>query len=261
MKKFGNIAWIAVAALAASCGSGGEHDEHEGAKEADGHFDWGYHGAADPEHWGELTPAFASCAWGRSQSPIDLSDDGVHEDRPITVAYGSEPLVLFNNGHTVQVNAEPGRVMNDGVRDYTLVQAHFHTPSEHAVDHVRFPLEAHFVHRREDGHLGVVSALFEEGPANPALQKVVDNLDFGPSEPHEVDGVTLDPRDLMPVSLSVYRYAGSLTTPPCTEGVAWYVLRDVQTASGAQIAALHEALGDNARPLQPINERLLVTPN
>ncbi len=222
---------------------------------------WSYAGEDGPENWGGLSEDYAACATGTAQSPIDLTQPGLASDTALSVDYASGPLEIFNNGHTVQINSAPGSTMNNGEKDYVLLQLHFHTPSEHTVDQLRFPLEAHFVHRADDGGLGVIGVLFEEGAHNDALSPVLANMPQDVSELHKIDGVDFNPSDLLPADLAVYRYSGSLTTPPCSEGVAWHVAANVLPASSDQLNALRAVLGENARPVQPINQREITAPN
>ncbi len=222
---------------------------------------WGYAGEAGPDNWGGLSEDYAACAIGSAQSPIDLTQPGLASDMALSVDYATGPLEIFNNGHTVQINFAPGSAMNNGEKDYALLQLHFHTPSEHTVDQVRFPLEAHFVHRADDGGLGVIGVLFEEGAHNDALNPVLATLPQEVSAPRKIDSVEFNPSSLLPQDLAAYRYSGSLTTPPCSEGVAWRVAANVQPVSRAQLSALRAVLGDNARPVQPLNHRTLTAPN
>lgn len=225
-----------------------------------GHPNWGYDGDGGPAHWGDLAPEYAVCAAGKAQSPIDLIAAAVTDSAPVSVHYQPSPLVILNNGHTVQVNVSPGSTLNNGSGEFALLQIHFHTPSEHTINGAGFPLAAHFVHRDSNGGLGVLGVLFEEGAVNEGLQVLINNLSTEVSEPRTIDGVEWNPAALLSDDLSVYRYSGSLTTPPCSEGVGWNVLSDVQQASAEQIAALSMVMGANARPVQALNGRSLQAP-
>lgn len=150
--------------------------------------------------------------------------------------------------------------MTSGGTVFNLIQIHFHTPSEHAVSGKRYPLTGHFVHATEGGKLGVLGVMFEVGAANPELAKILAAAPAEKSEPAAVAGVTIDPNGMLPDDQSVYRYMGSLTTPPCSEGVNWHVLRDPITASADQIAAFEKLMGDSARPVRALNNRLVVAP-
>jgi carbonic anhydrase len=221
---------------------------------------WSYEGDTGPENWGELHAAYAACGAGTMQSPVDLGDSNALGEIDVSVDYRAQPLKVANKGKTVQVDFEPGSYMTTSGRVFSLLQVHFHTPSEHTVDGETFPLVAHFVHANAAGELGVLGILYEAGEPNPELQKIVDAADEAGAEAAIVPGVTLDATGMLPDELEVYRYMGSLTTPPCSEGVNWHVVRETVEASGAQIRAFGRLMGDNARPVLPLNNRLLVAP-
>ena len=230
---------------------------------------WGYQDQDGPERWAAQHPAFATCASGMEQSPIDLTDaqrHGTLAHRPhrrpaadlqeITFDYAPGPISILNNGHTIQVDHAPGNgITLDGTR-YELVQFHFHHGSEHTVNGVRFPLEMHLVHRGDNGALAVVGVLFEEGSVNNALESIWNHLprESGAATPVPVE---LDARALLPERLTSWRYAGSLTTPPCTEGVSWVVMTEPVTLSATQIEAFGAIFFGNYRPVQPLNGRVV----
>lgn len=219
---------------------------------------WGYAGEAGPEKWGDLSEEFALCKTGHMQSPVDLGAADVQANFGVKAAYKPGPLTVLNNGHTVQAVFAPGSVLASGIARYKLLQVHFHTPSEEVLYGLPYPMVAHFVHADHAGNLAVLGVLFEEGAHNAELEKLIKAAPKQEAEAETVKGVTFDPSKLLPANLSVYRYEGSLTTPPCTEGVRWHVARNHVTASAAQIAALHAIMGDNARPTQPLYGRMLV---
>lgn len=219
---------------------------------------WGYEGAGGPDNWGKLSPKFAVCGTGKAQSPVDLARLGAHGTDMVETNYHSGPLTVLNNGHTVQANFAPGSTMTSGGHNYKLVQVHFHTPSEHEISGKHYPLVAHFVHADASGKLAVLGVLFKEGAANTELTKLIAAAPDHKQAAYTVDGASFDPNGLLPKSLKVFRYAGSLTTPPCSEGVNWNVAETPVTASAKQIAALHAIMGDNARPVQPLNGRTLI---
>lgn len=241
------------------------------AAAAEGEPHWGYNCAEGPPFvWGTLAPAFALCSEGRAQSPIDVvTGAAVHRPLPpLTPAYGPVDLVVVNNGHTVESaprTAQPGDApsLRVGTRTYRLLQLHWHTPSEHWVDGEPFPMELHLVHADEDGRL-VLGVLVREGRANPELEKLWKNLPREPGDRTEVHAFDL--AKLLPASLRSYRYAGSLTTPPCDQGIRWVLLAEPIELSAEQIATFQELfLGTerfpvgNARPLQPGNDREITT--
>lgn len=220
---------------------------------------WSYEGAEGPEHWSAIAPEFATCATGRSQSPIDHGGFDAHRAVAISTDYHPGPLTLLHNGHTVQANFAPGSTLTSSGHSYALVQVHFHTPSEEAFNGTHYPMVAHFVHKDADGRLAVLGIVFEEGPENAELAKLIAHAPKTETAAHEIAGAAFNPAALLPHDLHVYRYAGSLTTPPCSEGVNWHVALKPVTASKAQIEAIHAIIGNNARPVQPLNGRQLVS--
>lgn len=219
---------------------------------------WSYDGQTGPDHWGELSSDFRLCKTGRMQSPVDLGGAEIPGKFSVKATYRPGPLTVLNNGHTVQANIAEGSTLSSGISRYKLLQVHFHTPSEETIYGIHYPMVAHFVHIDYAGNYAVLGVLFEEGAHNPELDKLVKAAPPHERGPEVVSGVTFDPARLLPANLSVYRYEGSLTTPPCTEGVHWHVATRPVPASAAQIAAIHAIVGDNARPIQPLHGRLLV---
>ncbi|MFC3174186.1 carbonic anhydrase [Novosphingobium bradum] len=237
---------------------GQSHGAGDAAPVGHGGPHWTYDGAAGPEHWGEMSEDFAACAKGHMQSPVDLGGAESAGRLAVRAAYRPGGLTVLNNGHTVQVNFPEGSQLASGIARYKLVQMHFHTPSEETVYGIPYPMVVHFVHVDANGNLAVLAVLFEEGAHNPELDKVIRAAPRWEQGPTPVAGVTFDPARLLPDNLAVWRYEGSLTTPPCTEGVRWHVAEHRVTASAGQIAAIHAIIGDNARPTQPLHGRLLV---
>jgi len=227
---------------------------------ADHHKSYGYGADNGPEKWGQLSDKYAICESGDMQSPIDLAGANAKGEVALDVNYSAGPLTVSNKGLTVQADFAAGSSMTSGGTKFNLIQIHFHTPSEHAVSGKRYPLTGHFVHATEGGKLGVLGVMFEVGAANPELAKILAAAPAEKSEPAAVAGVTIDPNGMLPDDQSVYRYMGSLTTPPCSEGVNWHVLRDPITASADQIAAFEKLMGDSARPVRALNNRLVVAP-
>ena len=221
---------------------------------------WSYKGETGPDRWGDLEAAYETCKTGLMQSPIDLAHANTVADVPVSVDYGDVPLTIRNLGKTIQVEFEPGNYLTTSGRVFGLAQVHFHTPSEHTFGGATLPLVAHFVHVDDDGALAVLGVLFEEGDTNAELQKIVDAAGDVGTEPTAVSGVSVDLTALVPGDLDSFRYMGSLTTPPCSEGVNWHVVETPLTASAAQIDALESLMGMNARPVLPVNGRLVVAP-
>ncbi len=281
MKSFGVIALAGLAAVAAQGAGHGKKEsgghaaparkaaavhtthaagagDHAPAAAARHGVHWGYEGFDGPEHWGHLDAGYRLCGTGQSQSPIDLGMANTVASVTVQTDYKREPLTILNNGHTVQVNFDGAAGLMSANHRYSLKQVHFHTPSEHVINGRRYPLEAHFVHADEYGKLAVLGVLFEEGSTNMELAKVIVAAPRREAAAKTVEGFSFDPRALLPASLEVYRYMGSLTTPPCSEGVNWHVAAQPITASASQMADLMEIMGHNARPVQAFNERLLI---
>ena len=223
---------------------------------ADG-AEWGYEPHNGPAVWGRLDPAYQTCSLGGEQSPIDLSRARSAQVDAVEFAYRPSRSTVENTGHSIQVNPEPGNgIVVGGVR-FELEQFHFHHCAEHTIDGVRLPLELHLVHRSEAGSLVVVGVLFREGPANRALAPVWSSLPVAAGPPRAVpDAVDLPA--LLPELRTSWRYRGSLTTPPCTEGVAWIVLTEPLALSAGQIEAFAAIFPNNYRPVQPLGDRVLV---
>ncbi|WP_019864413.1 carbonic anhydrase [Methylovulum miyakonense] len=209
----------------------------------------------------ELYP-FAECGLGQKQSPVDISAPSVNLDiNRINLVYSAVPLSISNNGHTIKVNmpivANPNASFV-GREKYQLLQFHFHAPSEHTISGVSYPLEVHFVHSAPSGRLAVVGVFFKVGKENLEFQKILDNAPLVVGE-FKSDSEVIDPYNLLPSSRLFYTYAGSLTTPPCTEGVDWYVLRRPITVSKAQIAQFEALYSGNARAVEQLNGRVVET--
>jgi carbonic anhydrase len=221
---------------------------------------WTYSGAEGAAHWGDLGPDYAACKTGTNQSPIDLVTAAAQLDKallPLEMSYPALPLHLFNNGHTVQVSNTVEALMKAGGDTWKLVQFHLHSPSEHRVDGKALDLEIHLVHKNDKGALSVVGLLFKKGKENKALAPVLDHAPAEVSkEPRPVDGVKVDLKALVPAKARYYAYDGSLTTPPCSEGVRWYVLAPIGELSDAQLQKFRGAVhGDTSRPVLPLGAR------
>jgi carbonic anhydrase len=217
---------------------------------------WSYSGATGPDHWGTLEEDYSSCAVGTRQSPIDIRDNLAAKDDlpPIEFHYKPAGLKIIDNGHSIQINYEPGSFINVGGRRYELVQFHFHKPSEERVNGKAYDMVAHLVHRDQEGKLTVVAVLLKKGNANSLIGTLWDNIPRQKGS-EQAPGVRIDASGLIPENTSYYTFSGSLTTPPCSEGVTWFVLRDPATLSAEQIARFAQAYPMNARPVQPLNDR------
>lgn len=217
---------------------------------------WSYGGETNPTVWGRLGHDFAVCEAGRDQSPINIDDAVVSTPAEIEFNYNPVPLVVVNNGHTVQANYAEGSTVSINGEEYDLLQLHFHTPSEHTMSEQAAAMEMHLVHRNEAGELAVVGVMMKEGAANPVIETIWKEI---PSEENTntVEGVTIDADDLLPNSTTYFSYEGSLTTPPCSEGVRWNVLAEPIYVSEEQIDTFESLYQVNARPVQPTNGRII----
>jgi carbonic anhydrase len=224
------------------------------AQEHSGH-EWGYRGSEGPAHWGELASEFAACKTGHRQSPVNI-DGAQSADLPIIqFEYKPSALHIINNGHTIEINYAPGSFIRIGDKRYELKQFHFHHPSEETIKNKRFPMEVHLVHSDADGNLAVVSVLLEEGSANPLVEALwgIAPKSAGPEKMD--DNLQINAADLLPANRSYFTFAGSLTTPPCTEGVSWFVFETPVTISKRQVAKFAAIYPYDERPTQPLNGR------
>lgn len=227
------------------------------AAHADSGPHWSYGGDTGPEYWAKLNPEWKQCAAGKEQSPINLVGGFANGGPALQTAYKAAMASVVNNGHTIQVNlTDAGDATLDGKR-YNLVQFHFHTPSEEQINGRPADLEAHLVHKSDDGKLLVVAVLLNRGKDNLVLKPVLDSLPKQPDESHPL-AKPFDPAKLLPASKGFYHYEGSLTTPPCTEGVQWFVMKQIGSLSPGQLQAFTSLYPYNARPVQPVNGREIV---
>ncbi|MCW8334030.1 carbonic anhydrase [Vibrio paucivorans] len=215
--------------------------------------EWGYEGDHGPEHWGKVAK---ECETGKNQSPIDINNIVEADLKDIKPNYQGNVVSLANNGHTLQAALDgENTLMISGV-EFELKQFHFHTPSENLIRGKQYPLEAHFVHADENGNLAVIAVMFKPGSENQALKKLSQSL---PSSGNSVDlSQSFKVADLLPKEGDYYRFNGSLTTPPCSEGVRWYVMKDPVEMSQAQGELLKENMGENNRPIQAHNARVIL---
>lgn len=226
----------------------------------DGHIHWGYRGDVGPEHCGDLTTEYATCKTGRSQSPIDINFSfmakGVIDD--IKFVYKDISPEILNNGHTIQVSYDNGSAIKVNGLEYKLAQFHFHTPSENTVNRKHYPMEMHLVHKNDKGELAVVGFFFKKGKQNTELKKAWDKMPTKGGAKEILAGVSINAANLLPGKKQFGHFQGSLTTPPCSEGVSWFVMQEPVGASEEQITQFNKLIGDNARPTQPLNGRRLV---
>jgi len=227
----------------------------------DGHAaHWSYGGAGGPEQWGQLKPEFSTCSSGTRQSPIDIRS-GVRVDlEPIQFDYRPSGFRVVDNGHTIQVNLEGGNSIEVQGRRYDLVQFHFHRPSEERIDGRQFDMVAHLVHKDPEGRLAVVAVLLDRGSAHPLVQTVWNNLPLEKGTEVSVRAA-LDMNHLLPADRRYFTYMGSLTTPPCSEGVLWMVMQQPVPIATDQIGVFSRLYPMNARPIQQAAGRLIKQSN
>jgi carbonic anhydrase len=224
---------------------------------ADEDIHWSYSGDTGPKNWAKLSPEFAACGIGFNQSPIDISKTVSAELASSQFNYKSHGTSIVNNGHTVQVNVGPDSWLRAGGENCQLVQFHFHSPSEHQINGELFPLEGHFVYQNANGALAVVGVLFRTGEWNTELARVGAAAPVAINQPEAID-LDIAKLEMYRNNDSYYRYSGSLTTPPCTEGVHWYVLKNPGHIAPEQAARFVKLIGEDARGPQPINARIVL---
>lgn len=221
---------------------------------------WGYEGKESPEHWGEIDEAYKTCQTGMNQSPVNIDATLKAQLAPLLTHYTDGPVTLLNNGHTLQATMKrgaPDSITLDNVT-YTLQQFHFHAPSENTVHGKHYAMEMHLVHVNAEGEIAVVAVMFDKGEANQALEDLWRNI------PSVVDQSTtlkhnLDINRLLPADKTYWRFSGSLTTPPCSEGVTWLILKHPLTLSASQQEKFtHTMHHENNRPVQPLHGRIVV---
>jgi len=241
----------------------GKKDDGKGKKD-DGHGDkkdekhaaphWGYEGEMGPEKWGK---EFPTCSAGKSQSPLDIKGPFVKSRVVVSADYKEGPLKMLNNGHTIQVIVAPGSKLRiDGIA-HELLQFHFHRPSEEKIDGKPMAMVVHFVHKNAEGKLAVLGVLLKEGNENPGIKTLWANLPKEENVEYAPDGVNFNPGNLLPREFDFYSYEGSLTTPPCTEGVRFFILKTTVNIAKEQVQAFPFQM--NARPVQPLNGREILS--
>lgn len=216
---------------------------------------WKHEGENGPHAWGDLHPAYSTCKEGNTQSPINIlskqaKQGAIHFDIEIAKTQNAK---LENNGHTLEIQPDGKNTLEFKGQVYTLLQLHFHTPSEHAINGEITPLEAHYVFTNKDKKLLVVGILFKEGKSNALLEQMVKNMASKKGDITNINDVAL--ASLLPNKLNSYQFDGSLTTPPCHQEVQWVVLKEIVDAGKSQIDELAKIMGNNSRPLQKLNGR------
>jgi carbonic anhydrase len=223
---------------------------------------WTYDGATGAEHWGELDPAYAACNAGKEQSPIDIPSAEKAELPALRFEYKSGPLkYLINNGYTIRVNYHDapgsGNFLIVGDERYQLTQFHFHRPSEEYVHGKPYDMEVHLMHQSSDGKVAGVTVFLKAGSANATVQKLWEHMPMTEGKEQEIAGVEVNPAGLLPHDTAYSMYMGSLTAPPCSEGVTWFVLKTPVEISAEEIGAFAKLYPHDVRPLQPLNGRVV----
>ncbi len=216
---------------------------------------WSYSGDAGPNEWGKLDSTYAVCSSGKMQSPIDIRGAQKADLPVLKFEYNSVPLKIIDNGHTIQVDYPAGSTLTVGKKVYMLQQFHFHHPSEEHVNGRAYDMVVHLVHADAEGHLAVVAVFLKRGNANPLIDLLWQNLPPEKGKAADVSRVTINAKDLLTADYGYYTYSGSLTTPPCSEGVTWYVMKKPAALSESQVAAFAKLYPGIARPIQAANGR------
>ncbi len=218
---------------------------------------WAYEGENGPQNWGKLKPEFNLCAIGKRQSPINIEESATLQGPAEPLQFNYTPSIgsVVNNGHTIQVDVAGDNTLTVRGSVYKLVQFHFHTPSEEQVNFRNFAMVAHLVHKNNEGQLAVVAVLLDPGVANALINKVWTYMPLDTSDRVRMPDGLIDMNELLPKDQRYYQFIGSLTTPPCTEGVLWMVMKQPTLLSREQIRLFQQLFPNNARPVQPVNAR------
>lgn len=231
-----------------SAGHGNGHEAH-----------WAYEGENGPQKWGAMKPEFNVCAIGKRQSPIHIEETATLPGpaEPLQISYQPSGGSVVNNGHTIQVDLEGDNTLTVRGSVYKLVQFHFHHPAEEKVNYKGFAMVAHLVHRNDAGQLAVVAVLMDPGAANPLIHNVWTHMPLDTADRVKLPAGAIDMNKLLPQDQRYYQFIGSLTTPPCTEGVLWLVLKQPMTLARDQLKMFSALFPNNARPTQPLHGRLV----
>ncbi len=218
---------------------------------------WTYEGETGPQAWGKLKPEFNICAIGKRQSPINIEESSTLQGpaEPLQFNYQASSGSVINNGHTIQIDLYGNNTLAVRGSVYKLVQFHFHTPSEEQVNYRNSAMVAHLVHKNAQDQLAVVAVLLEPGLANAVIEKVWTYMPLDIGDQVRLPAEILDMNDLLPKDQRYYQFIGSLTTPPCTEGVLWMVFKQTVQISHEQLKLFQQLYPRNARPVQPMNGR------
>jgi carbonic anhydrase len=219
---------------------------------------WDYSEAHGPGHWGDLKPEFSPCKLGHHQSPIDIRNAQKADLPPIQFDYKPSTLAIIDNGHTIEIDYGPGSFITVGGKKYQLRQFHFHRPSEEKINGSSSAMEVHLVHADQDGKLAVVAVHFVEGEDNPLIHEVWGDFPKEKDKEERFNNVQIDPARMLPADRGYYTFTGSLTTPPCTEDVTWFLLKHPVTITKAEVDQFSRLYRNDARPIQPLNDRVVL---
>ena len=252
------ISLMLLAFAFASCTHQGAQPgaEHHAAKGGHTAAHWGYTGETGPAHWGDMKADYHTCKDGMKQSPIDITGETDGTEPNLVFNYQSSAINIVNNGHTIQVNIDAGSSITVDGTPYDLLQFHFHKPSENKDHGAYHAMEVHMVHKSAAGGLAVVGVFLDEVQSNALLDAVFTTAPAKPGKA-TAEGM-IHPGDLLPANKAIYAWSGSLTTPPCSEGVQWLMMQQPMTVSAEQSATFTKIIGQNNRPVQPLNERAIV---
>jgi carbonic anhydrase len=234
--------------LIASCSAQERHPQHE----------WDYGNALGPSHWGDLKPEFAPCKTGHRQSPIDIRNPQKADLPTLRFDYESSSLHIIDNGHTIMVNYGPGSFLSIGGKRFELKQFHFHRPSEEKINGKSFDMTVHLVHADNEGKLAVVAVLLQTGEDNSLIRELWSDFPKDKEKEERLDNIRIDVSRILPSDRSYYTFSGSLTTPPCSEDVTWFVLKHPTTVSAAEIKQFSQLYRNDSRPTQPLYDRVVL---
>ena len=245
---------LSVAFLLMTMNAG--HAQTQEAKPPETHA-WDYGSKHGPQHWGDLKSEFATCSTGHRQSPIDIQKAEKAALSPIVFDYKASSLRIVDNGHTIMASYDAGSSIRVGDVEYQLKQFHFHHPSEEKIHGKVYDMVAHLVHADAGGHLAVVAVLLEHGKDNALIRELFKHIPKEKGKEAHLDSVQINVADLLPKDRGYYTFEGSLTTPPCSEGVTWFVLKQPVSISAGELSEFSKVYPHNARPTQPLQGRVV----
>lgn len=243
--------------LASEQRNSNNHNTHE--KSHGSH--WSYEGETGPKSWGALKKEYKDCADGARQSPIDIVTDSIKDAESLDnlyFDYKDTDINIVNNGHTIQVNSDNTSYALFQGKKFKLLQFHFHSLSEHSINGKYYPMEVHLVHQAEDGELAVVGVFLKEGEYNKELQKIFKFMPVNVGDSSTNHNFKINSNDLLPKVREYYHYLGSLTTPPCTQIVEWYVMKNPIEISQKQLEQFNKLYSGNYRPTTLLNSRVIL---